>query len=162
MATIERGTAAGRSRGRRSRVGWVLGGLTIAALVAVAVATLVSVRAPEPRSPSVGTVGGGRQGSLYTEQELAVMRLVAKGYIPAETLEGEPFLTKRLVNQGLVPWETVAQRQASISPLYSAKEQALMDAVAAGLVPAEALDGESFRTKRLINQGLIPREAAGP
>jgi hypothetical protein len=36
-----------------------------------------------------------------------------------------------------------------------------MAAVAAGMVPKQALDGEPFRTKRGINGGLIPREAAG-
>jgi hypothetical protein len=37
-----------------------------------------------------------------------------------------------------------------------------MAAVAAGVVPDEVLDGEPFRTNRLINQGLVPREAGAP
>jgi hypothetical protein len=88
------------------------------------------------------------------------MRLVAQGYIPAETLDSEPFRTRGLINQGLVPQAALEPRPVGISPLYSAQEQAMMAAVAAGLVPEEALEGEPFRTKQLINQGLIPREAA--
>jgi hypothetical protein len=35
-----------------------------------------------------------------------------------------------------------------------------MNAVAGGQVPEEALVGDSFLIKRLIDQGQIPREAA--
>ena len=37
-----------------------------------------------------------------------------------------------------------------------------MQAVRAGIIPAEALDGQLYRTNRLIAQGLIPRQAAEP
>ena len=88
------------------------------------------------------------------------MRLVAKGYIPAETLDGEPFRTKALVNQGLIPAQTLEAGGYTAS-LYTREDRALMAAVAAGMVPKEALDSESFRIKRLINQGLIPRGGEG-
>jgi hypothetical protein len=42
--------------------------------------------------------------------------------------------------------------------LYSRRDRALMAAVAAGLVPEEALRSERFLILRLVNPGLIPRQ----
>jgi hypothetical protein len=161
MAVIEKEAPAIQTGSRRSRAGWALGGLAVLALVSVAVAAVVVVRTPEQTTAPVRPVVGSRPGSLYTEQELTIMRLVAKGYLPAETLEGEPFRTKVLISQGLIPRGALAPRGAPITPLYTEAERAVMAAVAAGMVPEETLEGEPFRTKRLINQGLIPRQAAG-
>ncbi len=41
--------------------------------------------------------------SLYTREELATIRLVRTGVLPAEVLETDPFVTKELINRGLVP-----------------------------------------------------------
>jgi hypothetical protein len=65
-----------------------------------------------------------------------------------------------LVNQGLVPSETLQPSSIASTSLYSAQERALMNAVAQGMVPEETLESESFRIKGLINQGLIPAKAA--
>jgi hypothetical protein len=91
-----------------------------------------------------------------------VLRLVEKGVLPKEILEAEPFRTKQLVAEGRVPRATLEERPAPVAPLYCAREMAVVAAVADGVIPGEALRGESFRTKQLINQGLIPREAAAP
>lgn len=45
-----------------------------------------------------------------------------------------------------------------MQPVYTARDRALMQAVAHGVVPEETLDTEDFLIKRLINQGLIPRQ----
>jgi len=161
MAVIQKEATAIRAAqrgGRGPAFLWILAMLAIAGVVVAAVTLRSSTR-------PIGSTGpvtvAPQAGSLYTEQEQAVLRLVAKGYIPAETLNGEPYRTKQLVNEGLVPSEALAPRSAPVEPLYTARERAIMAAVATGQIPRQVLDGEPFRTKRLINQGLIPRAAAG-
>lgn len=155
MATVVEEKASAVSR-PGVRVGWAVGGLAVLALTGVVVAAVAILSG----APAIRQADERPVSSLYTAEELAVTRLVATGHIPAQTLDSEPFRTKGLVNQGLVPRAALEPRPVMIAPLYSAQEQALIAAVAAGLVPEEALDGEPFLTKRLINQGLIPREAA--
>jgi hypothetical protein len=139
---------------RRFRLGWRALALSVVAAVAVVgVATLTS-------RPVVPIEEPGREASLYTAEERTVMRLVAQGQIPAETLNTDPFIIKRLVNEGFVPRETVQSSPAPRTSLYSEQERALMNAVAGGQVPEEALDSDSFLIKRLIDQGQIPRGAA--
>jgi hypothetical protein len=136
-------------------VGWPLGILAAAALLAVGAITVVMLTR-SPTAPSIGEAG--TTTPLYTADELAVMRLVARGYVPAETLEGDPYRLKRLVNQGLVPRAALEPAPALILPLYSAEERVLMAIVNQGLVPKQALDTRTFLIKRLVNQGLIPRQ----
>jgi hypothetical protein len=158
--TIDRATQEAPERfpdqgtGRRGWGLWILSG---AALTAVAVAAVVFFW------PSSGgqVVREQRDAtSLYTEQEQQVMQLVNEGQVPAETLQGGVFRIKSLVNRGLIPAETLSG--APVRPLYTRQELRIMALVAQGVLPAETLNGEPFRTKRLINQGLIPREAADP
>ena len=161
MAVIEQeartvSQETGQPRVRRSWAGWMLGALVVAALAGIIVA-LLEVRSVEPPRP---VAVPAQTGSLYTAEELAVMRLVAQGYIPREMLAGEPYRTKRLVNRGLIPRAAIDPALAPVAPLYTAEERALTDAVARGLIPKETLDTRTFLVKRLINQGLIPREAA--
>jgi hypothetical protein len=70
-------------------------------------------------------------------------------------------LMRHLVNAGVVPRETLQPRQTAIKPLYTTQERALMAAIASGQVPEAALDQKELLIKRLVNQGLIPRQAAG-
>jgi len=155
MATVVEEKASVAS-GQGIGVGWGVGGLAVLAVAAVLVAAVAVLSG----APTIRPADERRVSPLYTADELAVMQLVAKGYIPAETLDSAPFRTRGLINQGLVPRAALEPRPVVIAPLYSAQEQVMMATVAAGLVPEEALEGEPFRTKRLINQGLIPREAA--
>lgn len=161
MATIVReGKVAAPERApeRGLRLGWALGGLAAIALAGVVVAAVTVVS----QGPGVGTIAERRTAPIYTEDELAVLRLVAQGVIPKETLDGEPFLTKRLVNRGILPREALEARMAPVAPLHCPEERALMAAVAAGVVPQQALETEELLIKRLANQGLIPRAAAAP
>jgi hypothetical protein len=149
-------------RGRRGpvgkpRIGWALGGLSMLAIVAVVVAIAVF-----SRGATTTPDDQGRVAPLYTQDELAVLRLVERGVLPDEVLDAEPFRTKQLVNEGVLPRATLSPGSAPVTPLYCPEERALMAAVAAGVVPDEVLDGEPFRTNRLINQGLVPRAAAAP
>jgi hypothetical protein len=141
----------------KPRIGWVLGGLSILAVVGVVVAIAVFSQGATTTSIDQATVA-----PLYTQDELDVIRLVEEGVLPDEVLDAEPFRTKQLVNEGLLPHATLSPWPAPVAPLYCPDDRAVMAAVAQGLVPDEVLEGEPFRTKRLINQGLVPREAAAP
>lgn len=63
---------------------------------------------------------------------------------------------EEFVNAGLVPHE--ALQPMVPEPVYADQDRALMAAVASGVVPEEALDTEDILIKRLVNQGLIPRQ----
>ncbi|MFL5799186.1 MAG: hypothetical protein ACJ77A_14800 [Actinomycetota bacterium] len=157
--TLERKVATpAPSRKPRRVSSWALGALAALALAAVTVAAVAVLR-PAHQVEPIGKQDSS--SSLYTAQERMVMRLAAQGLIPNETLEGGIYRIKSLVNQGLIPRETLIKYRP-VRPLYTEQEQLIMAAVARGQVPKETLDGEPYRTKRLINQGVIPREAAYP
>ena len=143
---------------RRFRVGWALGGVSVLAIVGV-IAAAVAVLSQGPTATSTGEHASA---PLYTRDELTVIRLVEEGVLPRVVLTWEPFRTKQLVNEGLLPRETLETGVTPIPPLYCEEEEAVMAAAAAGVIPRETLEGEPFRTKRLISQGLIPRASATP
>jgi hypothetical protein len=161
MAVVETVTNRAMSTklggGGRLRAGWLLGSLALLGAAMVIVIAVARLSSPAP-TPLVDD--SSRAASMYSTDELAVMRLVAKGYIPAGTLHSEQFITKNLFNQGLLPRETLRVNVVPGPSLYSAQERGVMAAVAKGLVPSEALERDTFLIKRHINQGLIPREAA--
>lgn len=45
--------------------------------------------------------------ALYTSDELMTMRVIREGSLPTALQERTPFITKRLVNQGVIPVTTV-------------------------------------------------------
>jgi hypothetical protein len=158
--TLDRKVATGApSRSPRRVSRWAMGTLAALALAAVTVAAVAVLRPAPQVEPSSDR---DSSSSLYSAQERMVMRLAAQELIPKETLEGGIYRIKSLVNQGLIPRETLNRYQPPVEPLYTEQEQLIMAAVANGQVPKETLDGEPYRTKRLINAGLIPREAARP
>jgi hypothetical protein len=138
----------GQSEGLRA--GWVLGSL---ALLGVATVTVIASAALSRLTPTPPVDEPSRVASMYSVAELAAMRLVAKGYIPVGTFPAEPFINGNLVNQGLLPRETLRANVVPGPSLYSAQERGVMAAVAKGLVPSEALESESFLIQRCINQG---------
>ena len=92
--------------------------------------------------------------STATAGNTTMEQLVNAGLVPAEALESSTM--EQLVNAGIVPAETLEPER--VGSLYTAQDRELMAAVASGQVPAETLDGDSFLIKRLINQGLVPRQ----
>lgn len=133
--------------GRRS-YGWivVLAAFAVAA-VAVAIGFVLSgARTTQPEAAA----------TLLTPDEQALVRLANQGYIPAAAVNWELIDTKLLVNEGIVPAQTLEPYTPALASLWTPQERALMDAVARGLVPEQALDHEAITTKQLINQGLIP------
>jgi hypothetical protein len=135
-------------------------GRSVAAIAALAVAAVLVASA---LFLAQGPVEGvARERPIFTTDELEVYRLVEEGVLPASVLEAEPFRTKSLVARGLVPRETLIAAAPPRPPLWCPEERAVMQAVASGVVPPEVLDGEPYRTKRLIARGLVPWESAGP
>jgi len=160
--TIDRGTREGGQQAppeprRKGRALWILSGAALVA-VAVAAATFFWPSAGGPEQTPVARA----VDSLYTQNEQKVMQLVNEGQVPAETLQGGVYRTKSLVNRGLIPAATLKLYQAPVPPLYTKQELKIMALVAQGVLPPQTLNAEPFRTKRLINQGLIPRAAAEP
>jgi hypothetical protein len=80
--------------------------LLIAAVVLVSV---LVVSRGEETGTSVRSGGSSPQPgrSLYSRQDRALMAAVAAGLVPEKALRTERFLIIRLVNQGLIPRETL-------------------------------------------------------
>lgn len=78
--------------------------------------------------------------------------------VPDATAGSELTLIEQLVNEGLLPRQTL---EVKAEPAYSAQDRALMAAVASGQVPDEVLESDYFLIRRLVNQGLIPNETIG-
>jgi hypothetical protein len=56
------------------------------------------------------TLRGAPIPAPYTPRERIVMRLVAQGLVPRQTLDGGAYLIKSLVNQGVLPLEATPAR----------------------------------------------------
>jgi hypothetical protein len=78
--------------------------------------------------------------------------------VPDATAGSELTLIEQLVNEGLLPRETL---EVKGERTYSAQDRALIAAVASGQVPDEVLESDYFLIRRLVNQGLIPSETIG-
>lgn len=154
--TIEREAVGRRSTG--TRVGRPIIAIAGVAMAAVLAAGLLFLTQGRP----VPVADVPAQRPIYTADELKVFRLVDAGVLPASVLGSEPFRTKSLVARGLVPRETLIPATAARPPLWCPEERAVMQAVAAGVVPAQVLDEEPYRTKRLIARGLVPWQSAEP
>jgi hypothetical protein len=143
---------------------WVAVTLAVAALAAVALALALFVTlGGEETVAGPGTFDEAvvpASGSLITPDERILMQLANQGYIPNEAVDWEDLQTKALVNEGLIPAQAL---QPAIEPgesPYTAEERLMMDLANRGLIPDQAVDWETIELKRLINQGLIPRQAA--
>jgi len=67
--------------------------------------------------------------------------------------------TEQLVNQGLVPAQTLELYRPPVEPLFTKSELLMIELAESGQIPMPAVDWEEVQLKRLVNQGLIPREA---
>jgi hypothetical protein len=115
-------------------------GLVVAVMLAAIVAVIILTAPPTP----VDVPAAGPRSDLGTtavDEDEALRRLIASGYVPAVTAETNPSPT--------VP-----------DGLYTDEQAATLRRVRAGLLPAELLDAEPFVTNRLINRGLIPAGSA--
>jgi hypothetical protein len=95
---------------------------------------------------------------------LLVVLVAASSFIHAASRSDGTETTNRtgFSERRLTPARPPAIRRDPRRSIYSERDRALMAAVAAGLVPEEALETDHFLILSLVNQGLIPREAAEP
>lgn len=96
MATVTQNAGIERAPAR-FRLGRPTAVLVVVAMAAVVASAALVVRSPSaPSSPTAIS----RIDPIYTEDEPAVLRLVAQGVLPYEVIEAEPFRTKALVAYG--------------------------------------------------------------
>jgi hypothetical protein len=119
-------------RGRQSRVWLAVGAIAVATAIGVA-ALLVSAGSDGSTGTNVGAAQQTAEGSpptlverlvnagllpretlepskaepIYSAQDRALMAAIANGLVPEKVLENDHFLIRRLVNQGLIPGETI-------------------------------------------------------
>ena len=112
--TIERQDREGIER--RPRLGWWTLGIAAVALVAMAISVALVLtqtpaetesrqRADRPVPTAAVAAPPTTFGSLWCEDELEVIRAVEAGILPRTVLDDEPYRTKRLIAQGLIPRE---------------------------------------------------------
>lgn len=140
----------------RRRFGWMMV-LPVLGIAAVAASGLtVALSGGEEAAPAPVSVV-----PAVVDSDLIAGRLANQGLIPMEAVDWERVEMQRLANQGLIPKQALIPKTEEPESLYTPEERAIMDAVRRGEIPKAVLDGEPFLTKRLINQGLLPKGAAG-
>lgn len=155
MAVIERERVTERpapevpARTRRFEVAmWVLVIIAVAAVVATAI--MLTTAGEEATTEAVPD---------FRSDQQKLAELANQGYIPAAAVDWELLRTERLVNQGQIPAQTLESYGSPIEPLFSADERLMIELAQTGQIPMEAVDWGDVQLKKLVNQGLIPREA---
>ena len=142
----------------QARIGRGLGVRVALALAAVAVVALVFVTQAPSTQVDESPVGS----PIYTQDQLEVFRLVDAGVLPTSVLECGVVSDQTPGSQGRNPPRDASWPASRVGPTLHCPKERVVQAVRAGIIPAEALDGEPYRTNRLIAQGLIPWQAAEP
>jgi len=96
---------------------------------------------------------------VFSESELLMMELARSGQIPMQAVDWTRVKTEQLVNQGLIPALTLQPYVAPTEPLFSESETLMIKLAHSGQIPMQAVDWEEVETTKLVNEGLIPREA---
>ena len=130
--------------------GMVVTALAIIALAAVA-ATLVFVFAGDETATQAVQ-------DFRSEQQI-LADLANQGYIPAEAVDRRLLKTEALINQGQIPAQTLEPYRTPVEPLFSEAELVMIELAESGQIPREAVDWGDVELKKLVNQGLIPRQA---
>jgi hypothetical protein len=110
--TIER--QEGEATERRPRGGWATVGIATVALVAMAISVVLVLAqgltekgigrpADDPIPSAAAAVPPTTFRALWCEDELEVIRAAEAGILPRTVLDDEPYRTKRLIAQGLIP-----------------------------------------------------------
>ena len=155
VGTAQTGTPRAPSR---LGFGWVPG-----ALVAIAVAAVAAAAFYFAFSDDGGATGTAAEtatpaaAAVIYDQDLVMARLANQGYIPRAAVDWEAVELKRLVNMGLVP--AAALESATPESLFTQVELLEIDLANRGIIPTQAVDWETIEMKRLVNMGLIPRQA---
>lgn len=142
--------------GRRSMM--VLAGLVTVGLVAGAIGIWQSIDTEVPTA-AVAVVPEVEASGVFTAEELIMMDLANRGYIPEQAVDWSTIELKKLVARGLVPEQALRSSIAPAGALFSSEELATIDLANKGLIPMQTVDWDVVELKRLANQGLIPRQA---
>lgn len=138
----------------RRGTGWIfvlVAAIAIAAVVAVAVYFAVSDDGTAEVAAEPAAV------SLLTEDQIALVQLANRGYIPQAAGDADRFVLEALVNRGLVPALALepATEATGTEPLT------LEQLANRGLIPAAAVPEPSV-LEQLVNRGLVPAQALEP
>jgi hypothetical protein len=148
-------TAAAPTR-RSYAVVWTLAALALAATVAaVVLVTTGSESADDP-----GVAAPAVQMPDFRSEQRILADLAIAGYIPYAAVDWDYVELEPWVIQGHVPKQALQPYTEPVEPLWTAQERRMIELAATGQIPPEAVDWQKVSTKRLINQGLIPRQAA--
>ncbi len=137
------------------RIGAMVWGLAIIALAAVAAVVVLFVTGGEE------TTTAGEAATDYRSEQQIIADLANQGYLPAAAVDWQLLKTERMVEQGLVPAEALEPAVSPVAPLFSPDELLTIELANTGQIPTEAVDWSGVALKKLVNQGLIPREALG-
>ena len=85
--------------------------------------------------------------------------LANRGYIPSAAVDWRQLKTEELVNQGLIPAQTLEPYIAAAEPLFSESELLTMEFARSRQIPVQAVDWQAVEMKKLVNEGFIPRQA---
>jgi DNA-binding transcriptional regulator YdaS (Cro superfamily) len=130
---------------------WIL---AVIAVAAVAAAAILLTTGGEEASTEAAPV----QTAFRTDQQ-KLADLANQGYIPAAAVDWELLRTEQLVNEGLIPAQTLEPRSSAVEPLFSAEERLMIELARTGQIPREAVDWGEVQLKKMVNEGMIPREA---
>jgi len=95
----------------------------------------------------------------FRSEQQILADLAHRGYIPAEAVDWRLLRTEQLVNQGRIPAQTLEPYRTPVEPLFSETELVMIELAKSGQIPREAVDWGEVELKKLVNQGLIPRQA---
>lgn len=147
---------------RRTGWMWVLAVLAVAAVATVAIVVALSggeeSAAPVTEAPTTEAPVALEMPSIYTDDELALIRLAAVGYIPKEAVPWDTIEMKQLVARGLLPEAALRPDAPVVEPVFTHDEMASLELISTGRIPKGSVDGEVMYLKQLISQGLVPRE----
>jgi hypothetical protein len=140
-------------------------------VIAVTVAAITIWPSGEQSPEAVGTqaapattVAAAAPASegIFTADELVMMDLANRGYIPRLAVDWELMKTKDLVARGIISPQALDPYIEPGASLFTAQERLMMSLVNQGLLPKSAVDQELLDLKRLVNQGFVPKRALEP
>lgn len=94
----------------------------------------------------------------FRSEQQILADLANRGYIPAEAADWRLLRTEQLVNQGQIPAQTLEPYRTPVQPLFSEAELVMIELAESGQIPREAVDWSEVELKKLVDQGLIPRQ----
>jgi len=128
---------------RTSQRGWAAMIVALVAIVGVATTVVMADGGTGQATTSATAVASPEVGS-----QAFLQRLAEQGYIPQQAVNQELLLLERLVASGDIPAATL---EAPGGTVFNPAELLLIEAVASGQVPPEALDTEL--RERLLDNG---------